>query len=84
MSQTLQQTTVTPLPGELFGPLRAWGASVLARLAVRRRQMATRTALAKLSDAQLRDVGAERWASRPAQPPLAVDAATMRRLMSLR
>jgi len=84
MPHTLQQTVPALVAGELFAPLRARGASVLARLAARHRQAATRAALAELSEAQLKDVGAARWAGQTEPPPIEVDAALMRRLMSWR
>jgi uncharacterized protein YjiS (DUF1127 family) len=73
-----------PLPlGSGAGSIAAGIASFLARLhALLRRAQAT-SELRGLSDEQLADVGLDRAAIEPRRPAIEVDAALMRRLMSM-
>jgi hypothetical protein len=83
------RTAATPSPignaaGRIAAAIAAGVAVLAARTHVRLQLSASAGELRALTDDRLRDIGVDRAAIEPTRPLIEVDAALMRRLMSMR
>ena len=84
MLQASRQTTKIASAANFFELLSDRAASLLAQVEKRRSLARDRRVLDQLSDAQLKDVGIDRWAIRPHRPTTEDEAGLMTKLMSMR
>lgn len=84
MSQEFNQAAKTTSAANLLELLCDRTAAIRAKVQERRRLAHGRAVLDQLSDAQLEGVGIDRWAGRPPQPVMEVEAGLIPNLMSMR
>jgi uncharacterized protein YjiS (DUF1127 family) len=84
MPQASRQTTEIASAVSFFELLSDRAARLLVQVQKRRKLARDRRVLDQLSDAQLKDVGIDRWAIRPLRPTIEVESGLMTKLMSMR
>ena len=84
MSQAVRQATKTASAASFLQLMCDGAATLGAKARERRRSARSRAVLDQLSDAQLEEVGIDRWAGRPPRPVMEVEAGLIPNLMSLR
>ena len=84
MSQAVRQATKTASAASFLQLMCNRAATLSAKAQELRRSAHSRAVLDQLSDAQLEDVGIDRWAGRPPRPVMEVKAGLIPNLMSMR
>jgi uncharacterized protein YjiS (DUF1127 family) len=82
MLQTSAKTTTTA--ADLLDLLNDGAAALFTSIQKRRQAARNRNALAELCDAQLADVGVDRWSIHHPRPSMEVEAGLMTKLMEMR
>ncbi len=84
MSEAVRQATKTPSSADFPQLLCDGTATLRTKFQERRRLAQTRAVLDQLSDAQLEEVGIDRWAGCAPRPVMQVKAGLITNLMSMR